>query len=210
MQCVVWGHTTQVNQGWAAKVAVHASFVSMLQGVSKWSWTQKRNEGLNSKTIEWYSGDSDSNTISAIRLHSDAGQTFHRWLLIVSFSFPACWVGNTWGQFHRSTEQSNSIWLKGLSERLSRLLQKLDASENSDHASSNKCLLDSFGHNLLKSQFCICEKDIKQQLSFGYGYDKFIKVYAALQDHSPLIQNSHYNTDDDDAEYLLTSCNEVH
>lgn len=49
------------------------------------------------------------------------------------------------------------------------------------------------------------KKEIKQQLSFGYGYDKFIKVYAALQDHSPLIQNSHYNTDDDDAECLLRS-----
>lgn len=88
------------------------------------------------------------------------------------------------------------------------LLQKLDASENSDHASSNKCLLDSFGHNLLKSQSCICETETRQQLSFGYGYDKFIKVYAALQD--PLTQNSHYNTDEDDAEYLLRSCNEVH
>lgn len=53
------------------------------------------------------------------------------------------------------------------------------------------------------------KKEIKQQLSFGYGYDKFIKVYAALQDHSPLIQNSHYTTDDD-AEYLLRSSNEVH
>lgn len=58
----------------------------------------------------------------------------------VSFSFPACSVGNTWGQIHRSTKQSNSIWLK----RLSRLPQKLDASENSDHASLNKCLLEQF------------------------------------------------------------------
>lgn len=33
-----------------------------------------------------------------------------------------------------------------------------------------------------------------QQLSFGYGYDKFIKVYAAIQDNGTLIQNSHYNT----------------
>lgn len=80
---------------------------------------RKRNEGLMVKTIEWYPGELDSIPISAIELQCDAGQTFHRWLLIVSFSFPACTVGNTWGQIYRSAKHSNCncIWLKRFPER---------------------------------------------------------------------------------------------
>ena len=79
---------------------------------------RKRNEGLMVKTIECYSGELDSIPISAIKLQCDAGQTFHRWLLIVSFSFSACIVGNTWGQIYRSAKHSNCnrIWLKRFSE----------------------------------------------------------------------------------------------
>jgi len=54
-----------------------------------------RNKGLMVKTIECYSGELDSIPISAIKLQFDAGQTFHRWLLIVSFSFPARTADNT-------------------------------------------------------------------------------------------------------------------
>lgn len=79
---------------------------------------RKRNECLMVKTIEYCSGELYSIPISVIELQCDAGQTFHRWLLIVSFSFPACTVCNTWGQIYRSAKHSNCncVWLKQFSE----------------------------------------------------------------------------------------------
>lgn len=120
---------------------------------------QKRNESLMVKTTECCSGGLDSIPISAIKLQYDAGQTFHRWLLIVCFSFPATPEARFTEVLSTQTAtvfDQNTVFLNG------NTVVKQHTSEHSDHASTNKCLLDNFVDHLLKSQLCICKIEIKQ------------------------------------------------